>query len=334
VGITAGRRRWARAGVSALLTQLATPPTVEGIQAVLRAALGDPSAAVCYRLPDSSAFVSATGEPVDTGHSQAGRVVFPVTGHDGQTAALLFIDESQEVDAGRVQAALTVCGPALENARLQAALRARLHDVSESRSRIVQTAVAERRRLARDLHDGAQQHLLVLSTRLSLARLQATHPQSVAAIDAARDQLRVALSKLRGIGRDLHPAVLETEGLTAALESLADEGPLDIDLDGHVGRLSPEAVTVAYLTVREILDGLAQQAGATRALVTQAVHDDRLTITVSSDGKLGDKPGIPGWLAVITDRIRADGGDIGIRSDPDPVGTQGGVWVEAWIPCG
>lgn len=334
VGIAAGHRRWARAGVLALLTQLATPATVEGVQDVLRRALGDPTVAVFYRLPDSSLFVSAAGEQVDLGHSQGGRLVFPVTGHDGLTAALLSVDGSREVDAGRVRAALTVCGPALENARLQAALRARLHDVSESRARIVQTAVAERRRLARDLHDGAQQHLLALSARLSLARQQATRPQSVAAIDAARDQLRVALSKLRGLGRDLHPTVLETEGLTAALESLADDGPLEFDLAGHVGRVGPEAETVAYLTVREILDGLAQRAGATRAGVTLAAQRGRLMITVTSDGILADKPEMPGWLAVITDRIRADGGDIGIRSGPDPAGTHEGVWVEAWIPCG
>jgi signal transduction histidine kinase len=335
VGVAEGGRRWARAGVSALLIQLATPPTIEGVQDVLRQALDDPTATVFYRLLDSSSYVSAVGEPVKPNRSQQDRLVFPVTGQDGQTTALLSIHGFPELDARRVQAALTVCGPALENARLQAALRARLHEVSESRARIVHTAVAERRRLARDLHDGAQQHLLALSTRLSLARQQATRPQSVAAIDAARDHLRVALSKLRGLGRDLHPAVLETEGLMAALESLADGNPLDVELaDGHVGRVSPEAETVAYLTVREILNGLALRAGATRARVTLAVHDDRLVITVTSDRVLGDKPEMPEWLAIITDRIWADGGDIRIRSGPDPDGTQGGIRVEAWIPCG
>jgi signal transduction histidine kinase len=333
VGVDAWSRRWARASVSALLTRLATPPTVEGVQAVLRAALGDPTAAVFYRLPDVPDFISAAGERVELPEGP-GRLVFPVAGPDGEISALLSVDESLSVDAGRVQAALAGCGPALENARLQAVLRGQLREVRASRARIVQAAVAERRKLARDLHDGAQQYLLVLSTRLGMARQKATHPQSLAAIDAARDQLRIALSKLRGLGRDLYPAVLDTEGLTAALESLADDGPLDVDLASRTGRLDPGIEIVAYLTVRETLEGLAQHAAATHARVTVIAESDRLTVQVASDGTPGDEPRIPPWLSVITDRIRADGGDISIGSTPDPVTAQGGVWVEAWIPCG
>ncbi len=334
VAVGAWRRRWVRAGVSALVTRLATPPTVEGVQAALRTALGDPTAAVLYRLPDVPCFVSAGGEQVELAGAGPRRLVFPAAGCDGEIAALLTVDESLGVDAGRVQAALVACGPALENARLQAVLRAQLREVRASRARVVQAAVAERRRLARDLHDGAQQHLLVLSARLGMARQKATHPRALAAIDAARDQLRAALSGLRGLARDLYPAVLDTEGLTAALESLADDGPLDVDVVSRAGRLDPEIEIVAYLAVREILAGLARHAAATQATVTVVADSDRLTLRVASDGAPGrDLRSLP-WLSLVTDRIRADGGDLSLGSDPDPVTAREAVWVEAWIPCG
>ncbi|MEP7025180.1 MAG: histidine kinase [Actinomycetota bacterium] len=338
VGITVWHRRSARAGVSALLTQLATPPTVEGVQSVLRAVLKDPTAAVFYRLPDARLpdvpdFVSAAGERVQPPARGRGRLVFPAKGHDRKISALLSVADPLSVAVSRVQAAIIACGPALENARLQAILRDQLREVSASRSRIVQTAVAERRRLARDLHDGAQQHLHVLSTTLGIARQNTTQPQSLAAIDAARDQLRIALGKLRGLGRDLCPAVLDTDGLTAALESLADNGPLDVSLVSKAGRLNPETEIVAYLTIRETLQGLAEHTGATQANVTVIAENGQLTMQVTSDGTPGNGAGL-GWISVITDRIRADGGDLSIRSEPDPVAAQGGICVEAWIPCG
>lgn len=335
VGVAAWQRRSARAGVSALLTQLASPPTVEGLQSALRVALADPTAAVFYQLPDSSGFVSATGEPVDVPVSEPGqRLVFPVRAQSGEVAAMLSVNGSANVDAGRVEIALIACGPALENARLQAVLHSHLRAARASRARIVQTAVAERRKLARDLHDGAQQHLHALSASLGLARLKTSQPQAVAAIDAARDQLRVALSKLRGLGRDLYPAVLDAEGLTAALESLADASPLDVDVVSETGRLDPEVEIVMYLTVREVLAGLAEHSAATRATVAVIAGNGRLSLHVTSDGRSGDDAGIPAWPSVITDRVEADGGGVSVRSGSDQVTASGGICVEAWIPCG
>ena len=240
VGVALGRRRAARATAAALLSQLGAPPTMEGVQNALRTALGDPTATIFYWSPADSDFISAAGEPVDPPGSQPGRLVFPVSGSGSDVTTFLSILASPQVDNERVEVALVACRPALENARLQAILRSQLREARTSRARIVQTAVAERRKLARDLHDGAQQHLHVLSTSLGLARQQTTQPQSLAAIDAAQAQLRIALGKLRGLGRDLYPAVLDTEGLTAALESLADDAPLDVGLASTVGRLGSE----------------------------------------------------------------------------------------------
>jgi|GEM_PF-2603382 len=333
VGVAAWQRRSARAAVSALLAELASPPTVERVQSALRAALADPTAAVFYQLPDGSGSVSATGELVEAPASEPGRrLVFPVRVQGGEVAAVLSVDGSAHVDLGRVQTALVACGPALENARLQAVLHSHLRAARAARARIVQAAVAERRKLARDLHDGAQQHLYALWTNLGMARQKTSQPQAVAAIDAAREQLRVALRQLRGIGRDLYPVLLDSEGLTAALESLADDGQLDVDVVSDAGRQDPEVEMVMYLTVREILAGLAGHSGATRATVMVMTGDDCLSLRVTSDGHLDNKAGVPAWLSAAIDRIEADGGGLSVKSGADHIPALGGICMEAWIP--
>ena len=336
VGIAAWRRRLARAAVSALLAQLATPLTVEGVQATLRAALDDPTAAVFYRLPDGPGFISATGEPADVSVNEPGeRLVYGVAEHNSEIAAVLSVDGTRDIDPARVGIALVACGPALENTRLQAVLSGHLRAVRRSRAHIVQAAVAERRRLARDLHDGAQQYLLALWTNLVRARQKATQPQAQAAIDAAREQLQIALRKLRGLGRDLYPPALETEGLTAALESLSEDGPLiDVNVAGRTGRLDPAVEIVIYLTVREILEGLSAYCLATCVTVTVSVQAGRLLAEITSDGQLSDDPGIPSWLSVVIDRMQAVDGDVSIKSSPESAPGRGGICVRAWIPCG
>ena len=335
VGIAAWRRRSARAAVSALLAQLATPLTVEGVQATLRAALDDPTAAVFYRLPDGLGFISATGEPVDLSVNEpGGRLVYGVAEHNGEIAAVLSVDGTRNMDPARVEIALTACGPALENTRLQAVLSGHLRAVRQSRAHIVQAAVTERRRLARDLHDGAQQYLLALWTNLVRARQKATQPQAQAAIDAAREQLQIALRKLRGLGRDLYPPALETEGLTAALESLSEDGPLDVNVAGRTGRLDPAVEIVIYLSVREILEGLSAYCVATCVTVTVSVQAGRLLAEITSDGQLGDYLGVSSWLSAVIDRMQAVDGDVSIKSSPGSVPGRGGICVRAWIPCG
>jgi signal transduction histidine kinase len=350
-GLRAWRRRWARASVAGLLAGLPAAPTAEGMQQALRTALGDPTAAVYYRLPGAQGFVSSDGyQAVLPGGG--GRLVVPAGRPGDENSVVLTVDGSLGLDAAPLQAALVACRPALENAGLQAVLSSRLREVRESRARIVHTAIEERRRLARDLHDGAQQHLLVLLTRLGIARQNATGPQSLEAIDAARDQLRVALGKLRGLSRDIYPSVLDAEGLTAALESLADSGQVDVELAGQPGKLDPEVEIVAYLTVRDILDGLGRQAPASHARITLLPAPGRLTIgvraapaaagmaqettqgTAAETAVQGRSAVPPAWLAIVADRIRANGGDLSVRFEPIPATELEAVWVEAWIPCG
>jgi signal transduction histidine kinase len=337
--------------VAGLLAGLPAVPTAEGLQQALRAALGDPTAAVYYRLPGAQGFVSSDGyQAVLPGGG--GRLVVPAGRPGDENSVVLTVDGSLGLDAAPLQAALVAGRPALENAGLQAVLSSRLREVRESRARIVHTAIDERRRLARDLHDGAQQHLLVLLTRLGIARQNTTGPQSLEAIDAARDELRVALGKLRGLSRDIYPSVLDAEGLTAALESLADSGQVDVELAGHPGKLDPEVEIIAYLTVRDIVDGLGRQAPASHARISLLSVSGRLAIQVratpaaagkaveSAQGTAAEAAGQdrstvpPAWLAIVADRIRANGGDLSVRFEPVPATELEAVWVEAWIPCG
>ena len=336
VGVAAWRRRSARAGVSALLAQLPDPPTVEGVQSALRTALADPTAAVFYQLPDGAGLVSATGEGVDVPVSDPGqhRRFFPARGHGGEVVAMLSVSRSANVDPGRVETALVACGPALENARLQAILHSHLRAARASRTRIVQAALAERRKLARDLHDGAQQHLHAVSASLGMAQQVASQPPALAAINSAREQLRVALGKLRGLGRDLYPVLLDSEGLTAALESLADDAPLDVDVVSRTGRQDPEAEIIMYLTAREVLAGLAEHAEATHAVVAVIAADGHLSLRVTSDGRRADETDSPAWLSIIIDRVEADGGEVSVKSGSEPMAELGGICVEASIPCG
>jgi signal transduction histidine kinase len=350
-GLRAWRRRWARASVAGLLAGLPAAPTADGVQQALRTALGDPTAAVYYRLPGAQGFVSSDGYQAVL-PAGGGRLVVPAGRPGDENSVVLTVDGSLGLDAAPLQAALVACRPALENAGLQAVLSSRLREVRESRARIVHTAIDERRRLARDLHDGAQQHLLVLLTRLGIARQNTTGPQSLEAIDAARDQLRVALGKLRGLSRDIYPSVLDAEGLTAALESLADSGQVDVELAGHPGKLDPEVEIIAYLTVRDILDGLGRQAPASHARISLLSVPGRLAIQVraipaaagmaqerargtAAEAAGQDRSTVPpAWLAIVADRIRANGGDLSVRFEPVPATELEAVWVEAWIPCG
>lgn len=156
----------------------------------------------------------------------------------------------------------------------------------------------------------------------------------MAAIDEASEELQVAIGKLRGLGRDLYPPLLESDGLAAALESLGDEGPLDADVTVSAGRLAPETEIVMYLTVRELFDGLAGHCVSSEATVTVTAANERLSAAVTSDGKLGKGDPVPGWLSAIRDRVHAVGGEISVsRAEQPDEAPEERIRVEAWIPC-
>jgi signal transduction histidine kinase len=218
-----------------------------------------------------------------------------------------------------------------ENERLYAALRARVEELRASRQRIVEAGVAERRRLERNLHDGAQQRLVSLALAIRMARTKLPDDPDAASelLDGASEELELALAELRELARGIHPAVLSDRGLGAALEALASRAPVPVELShGAVGEISDAAESAAYFVVAEALTNVAKYAQASSATVSVARVDGAVEIAVADDGVGGADPDRGSGLRGLADRLAALNGELEVES---AVGA--GTKVQARIPC-
>jgi signal transduction histidine kinase len=217
----------------------------------------------------------------------------------------------------------------LENERLHAELRAQLAEVRASRARIVAAGDRERRRVERDLHDGAQQRLLALAMALRSVRRQLELDQAgeaLSALDGAESELRQAIQELRELARGIHPTVLTDDGLEAAVRSLASRSPLPVLVEFDlVDRPSRPTEATAYFAVSECLTNVAKHAGATRAVVVARQDGTRVCIEVRDDGCGGATPGAGTGLSGLVDRIEAAAGCLRIDS---PAGEGTTVRIE------
>jgi signal transduction histidine kinase len=207
----------------------------------------------------------------------------------------------------------------------------RLVEVTRSRARLVDSFELERRRIERDLHDGAQQRLVALTVALGLARLDLA-PDSVAAarVDAAHEQARQALTELRELIRGVHPQVLTDRGLPAAVADAAGRSPVKVGVDVALARRLPAGVEVAaYFAVCEALANVAKHSRATRASVRGRLVDDVLVLEVTDDGVGGADPAAGTGLAGLADRVAVVDGRLLLSS---PAG--GPTLVRVEIPCG
>jgi len=205
-----------------------------------------------------------------------------------------------------------------------------LDELHASRARIVEAGDAERRRLERNLHDGAQQRLVSLSLALRLAQARmATDPQGASEILAGADaELGAALEELRELARGLHPAVLADRGLEAAIESLAERSTLPVTIDLDLDERLPPAVEVAaFYVAAESLTNIAKHAGATQARVHVTRDSSLAYVEVRDDGRGGATAGAGSGLDGLADRVAALHGRLEIDS---PAG--GGTTVRAIIP--
>jgi signal transduction histidine kinase len=192
-------------------------------------------------------------------------------------------------------------------------------EVDASRARIIATADATRRRIERDLHDGAQQQLVSLA--LVLRAAQATLPEELvqhrSELDRVVDGLAVALDDLREIARGIHPAGLSEDGLTPALKRLVSRSPLRVNLDARAAGRFPEPVEVtAYYVVSEALTNAAKYADAPAVDVAVAADGGKLRIEVRDDGRGGADPGDGSGLLGLRDRVEAIGGTMHLTSRP------------------
>jgi signal transduction histidine kinase len=323
------RARLARAGVGDLLLELErTPP--QGIREALARALGDPTLDVAFWLPERREFVDAGGQTVDLPADGGSRAVTRLE-ENGEPLAALVHDASLRDEPKLVRAAGAAARLALENARLHADMRAQLAKVQESRVRIVTAADDERRRIERDLHDGAQQRLVALALQLRSAQRQLdanVDPELDELISSIVDGLQLAVEELRELAHGVHPAILTEDGLAAALDAITARTPLPVTLDVSDDRLSPQVEATAYYVVCEALANVVKHARATRASVSAQRRNGMLVVEVDDDGIGGARPDDGSGLRGLTDRVEALGGRLRIES---PVG--GGTRIVGEIPC-
>ena len=212
-----------------------------------------------------------------------------------------------------VAQALLLAGPPESRA-----LRAELTEVSASRTRLADAFDAERRRIERDLHDGAQQKLVSLTMQLSLARLDLPSGSAAeAAVAAAHEQAKELMAELRELIRGIRPQVLTDLGLPAALEELADSSAIPATVDARIGdRLPPQAENTAYFVVAEALSNVAKHSGASQARVSARVERGTLIVEVTDNGRGGADPTHGSGLTGLADRVAAAGGRMLLSSPP------------------
>ena len=323
------RTRLARSAVGELVVELRQTPPPGKLADALRRALGDPSLSLAYWLPDSRSYVDAEGRPVEL--PEKGAQATTLVEHGGRRVAALIHDPSLRDDPALVDAVCAAAGLALENERLQAELRARLDDLRASRARLVEAGDSERRRLERNLHDGAQQRLVSLSLAFRLAQSKLdSDPESAKEILArAGDDLSQALAELRELARGIHPAVLTDRGLTPALEALADRAPMPVEVQSSLERRLPEPVeAAAYYVVSEALANVVKYANALSVTVELARRDGTAVVEIRDDGVGGADPERGSGLRGLADRVEVLDGRLSVESRPG-----GGTRVRAEIPC-
>jgi signal transduction histidine kinase len=324
-----GRRT--RSAMTRMVVELGESPSRGGLREVLARSLGDPDLEVAYPVSDPQRLVDATGKMLDSA-AREGRAETPLA-RRGETLALLLHRQRLLDDPAVVEELVQATRLALENERLQAEVLAQFEDLRASRARIVATGDAERRRLERDLHDGAQQRLVGLALALRLARAQLgpdPDPNVRSLIDRADQGLRVAIDELRELAHGVYPAVLTDQGLAAALETLVERSSIPIAIEEVVEGRYPSAVeAAAYFIIAEATGSIAVLADACSATIDVRRDGDRLVVEVTEDEVNDLHQELEARFIDLADRVGALDGRLSVEQDPDRA-----ITIRAEIPCG
>jgi signal transduction histidine kinase len=270
------RRRLAQSAVAGLVVELGAGSAAVDLRRALSRALGDPSLMLAYWYPAESRYVDANGRPVELPEGDAGRRS-TVIERDGRPIAALMHDPALQYNPRLVESACAAAGLSLDNERLAAELRARLVDLQASRARLVTAADDARRRIERDLHDGAQQQLVALKISLGLARQLVTSlPEAADLLAQTERQAGDALEQLRELARGIYPPLLADLGPRAALEAQARKAVVPVTVEAPAGDRYPQEIEAAvYFSVLEALQNVAKYAQASAAQPRPAHRDDR-----------------------------------------------------------
>ena len=311
--------RWPQATVTGLVVDLGEPGSAGTLRDRLARALGDPTLAIGYWLPDEGRYVDEAGQPLELPAGATERVVTPIE-EDGTPIAALVHDAVVLEDPALVSAVASATRLAVSNARLQAEVRSRVAEVEASQRRIVEAADAQRRRLEQELRDGAERRLAGVAETL-----EGCGP----VLAEVREGLGAARSELREFASGIHPAALTRGGLGAALAELAARSPVPVKLSAPEFPLAPATEVAVYFMCSEALANVAKHARASRVTVLVEPRDDRLFVEIADDGVGGADPEGGSGLRGLVDRVEALGGQLKVDSAPGR-----GTCVLAELPLG
>ncbi|MBA3303178.1 MAG: histidine kinase [Acidimicrobiia bacterium] len=325
------RARLARAQVGRLVVELGDVSAEGALRDAVARALGDPTVILAYAVAESGGYVDGHGRPVELPSGGGAQVVTLIERASTPVGALIH-DAALRDDQAHVDAVCAAAGLALENERLHAEVLVRLAEVRASRARIVEAADAARRRVERNLHDGAQQRLVNLSLAVGMARskLGSEHEDVKDILGQASEEAAAAIRELRELARGLHPSILNEAGLVAAVESAAERSPVPVDVRASVDGALPASVeAAAYYVVAESLANAGKHAQASSVRVCIDHHGNRLRVEVADDGVGGAELRPGSGLEGLADRLAALDGCLEVHSAP-----ESGTRVRAELPCG
>jgi signal transduction histidine kinase len=299
------------------------------VREMLAESLGDRTLSVAYWLPERKLFVDEAGHVVRMPEPGSGRSWTAVE-RDGRRVAAIIHDAELATGPELVNAAAAGAALAIDNERLKANLRARVEELRVSRVRIVEAQDHARRRIERDLHDGAQQQLVSLSLDLRLLKSKLNgNVEAGETVDALAEKLATALAELRELARGIHPVILTERGLVPAVAALAQRAPVPVEANISIhDRLTPAIESAAYFVVTEALTNVAKYAQAENVIVDLRRAGEEVTVIVEDDGVGGADIESGTGLRGLIDRLSALDGTLELET-PE----SGGTRLIARIPC-
>ena len=318
---------FAAAALKRIVGQLAAGPTAPQLRTILAKALDDPSLEIAFKVDLAEGFVDSSGSAT-VPHTESGRTATPVE-RNGHVIAMILHDDALSTDPELVEVAEQAVLLALDNDRLASEVRLANAELRETRARMVSAGDAERRKIERDLHDGAQQHLVALRIKVGLAS-ELADPEAAGRLADIGAELEEILEELRDLSHGLYPPTLRLYGLFRALANVARRSatPVRLEASPSIGRFREDIEAAVYFCCVESLQNVAKHAGAgARASVRLAECDGRLHFEIEDDGAGCDEAA---WesgagIANMTDRMAAVGGALAIEASPGDGATVRGV---------
>jgi signal transduction histidine kinase len=316
--------RWAEAVVTGLVVELGAAADVSSLRDQVKRALGDPSAVIAYRIEPTGGFVDDDGHPIPVPVGDPTRVLTPIE-QRGKPIAVLVTDAEAVADRGLLSSVAAAAGLAVANARMEAEARARALELKDSRRRLVEAADAERRRLGRELREGAEVRLNRAAA--TIAGLSEAGGGDDATLKALSSDLAEARVEMETFALGVHPVALTDGGLTQALRLLAERSPIPVEVHGLLSHC-PEAVEAAlYFVCSEGLANATKHARAARITIDLRDEDREAVVVIADDG-IGGADAVRGsGLRGLRDRVQALEGVLELDSPPG-----GGTRLRAAIP--